>query len=476
MATLRPSSLVKYADCETYGAVHRAVSQARHIAAWVGDCVHAIIADQDPPWNAPDTEPFRYDIVTPAKDVGIRQIKALAREVHDAFADRHWQVVAAEVPIAYPVGTHGSLMLKGTADLIVQTGRDRYHVLDLKTGRIGLGEWLQVGAYAAGVELQLDPHGRTIVRPDGVGIVHAQRVRESEPVTVTIETREYDFVVEDSLETVQRIADVARGEVKPSRTPGRHCAYCPIKECGIRALAVQGVNMKESPNSQSRIDAREPCEFVHDPMPELWVLERIEELTTETLKEQLARTEKEWRLLEAFKAHVNSMLGDQLSAPALVDNADRTGRRMHDRIAEQSVVLSFYRQMMKDELHQRRLDGPRMEVAPQTETDGVAAREQNMAAINGEPLPFVALNQDADPKQRGYLGGVRLVRVTVIRVPESPPIGLHYQADVELITNNGQMVLKLKQPFEKKQRLLDVLQDVFRECNLVIHTPRRAES
>ena len=227
--TLRPSKLRAFTECEHYGILGGWKSRLPHIAAWVGECVHAIVVGDEPQFSDPRRKGYRYDAITPDINSGVSQAKLLGRAVLEEFAERRWEVVSKEGPVEYLTGTHGSVTLRGTYDFIVRDESGEYVLCDLKTGRVGFTEWLQIGSYVEGITVE-DEYIPT------VALISAPRVPLGKPVTVDVTCRSAESVIAAARPAVDRAADVLASEVVPIRSPGVHCMRCPESLCGIRAM------------------------------------------------------------------------------------------------------------------------------------------------------------------------------------------------------------------------------------------------
>ena len=158
---------------------------------------------------------------------------SLTRDVHDAelqgrtiaeagrrkLAEYNWTVTESEASVAGE--SH-----RGRIDLIVWSlNHQKSALLDLKTG-VGVGAaWLQVGGY-----LELYPE-----LVDYGAILHVPRVRVERVPSAWLELRHASGLIDAWRAWTDRVDDIARVRVHPSRSPGDHCgSRCSLTECPVR--------------------------------------------------------------------------------------------------------------------------------------------------------------------------------------------------------------------------------------------------
>ena len=215
---LRISAVDDWVTCEQMALSSPRLASRLHVAAYVGTLAHWYTTRHVTDVAAPH-RPARlaFDATTPHIDHATQQAQTIAQTAKATLTKDGWQIIKAEQHVP-------SVDTTGVYDLMCWQPESRTSaIIDLKTGRIPSGVWLQVGGY-------LDNYGPDL-EYGGVLIVPRVRVTRDQPGS--LELRAADVLRDAWRRRLNRILDVQRkGGALP--TPGQHCDRCALTGCPVR--------------------------------------------------------------------------------------------------------------------------------------------------------------------------------------------------------------------------------------------------
>ncbi len=222
---MRVSSIARWAECEAYAL--RTATEAEpsrlNVAAYVGTYAHALLAGatrEEIEENHPT--PLIFDRTTLSAAQARIQAKMIAQTAREVLDREGWQIIEQEQAV-FDEEQIGHL------DLLAWKEESGDAIIDLKTGQMVAAGWLQVGGY---IKLSVGPGERWPTASYG-GILHVPRRKDNRWPTGTLTLRPATQLVDEWYAWDRRISEVQAGGI-PTRSPGVHCARCPLTSCAVR--------------------------------------------------------------------------------------------------------------------------------------------------------------------------------------------------------------------------------------------------
>ena len=212
---MRPSEMGTLAQCEALWLANAPEPGPMSAAAYVGLIAHAILLKADTP--APSS--VAWDDITRNRREAFIQGNDLADRARALINEADLIIITTETDTNARVG---AIDVRGRFDLLLGGG-GRKAVVDLKTGHTIGGAWLQVGGYL------LDPDLDTY---DG-GVLHVPRSRHEIIRSGSLQIRDGAGLRKAAQTLAERGSNIVNGQ-EAARTPGRHCARCPLTDCAVR--------------------------------------------------------------------------------------------------------------------------------------------------------------------------------------------------------------------------------------------------
>ena len=213
---MRPSEMGRLAQCEALWLAHAPKPGPMSAAAYVGKLAHSALTGTEQP--IPDR--VAWDDITRTQNDAACQAEDLLWRATELIRDADSVIILTETDTHVQVG---DLPVAGRYDLLLGTPNGKA-VVDFKTGRTIGGAWLQVGGYLLDSDL---------AAYDG-GVLHIPRSRHAIGRTGSLTFRQGRGLRLAAQALAERGSNIVGGAAA-TRTPGRHCAGCPLTDCAVRA-------------------------------------------------------------------------------------------------------------------------------------------------------------------------------------------------------------------------------------------------
>ena len=216
---MRVSDISRWSECEAYALSEPPVERTHSVAAVVGTLAHAQLACIEA-----TAEPKRitYDPITRNWTQARVHARDIAEEARRLLGVLGWTIIYQERALE-------GLGATGHLDLMCWKQDSGDAVLDLKTGQQIGAAWLQVGGY---ISLLSEDAGVWPAAQWG-GVLHVQRRPLGKLVVGGLSMRPAGGLMDAWRIAYERIQQVQSG-APALRTPGIHCARCPLKSCAVR--------------------------------------------------------------------------------------------------------------------------------------------------------------------------------------------------------------------------------------------------